>query len=100
MNTSFSDHSFGWAFYGIGQLRHCDCANGPKYGKAFKRNGILGVFLDMSRGTLAFSLDGEFMGIAFEDEALTEGPIYPALSLLHKAGCTLVTNKAPPACFF
>jgi hypothetical protein len=29
LKTSFSDYSFGWAFYAIGQLRHCDAANGP-----------------------------------------------------------------------
>jgi BCCT family betaine/carnitine transporter len=36
----------GWAFYGLGQLRHCDAANGPKYGKCFKKLGILGVLLE------------------------------------------------------
>ncbi len=29
LKSSFSDYSTGWAFYGIGQLRHCDGANGP-----------------------------------------------------------------------
>ena len=86
--TSFSDYSFGWAFYGIGQLRHCDGANGPQYGKQFKRSGCLGVLLDMDKGTLSFALDGEYMGVAFEDEELKKGPIYPALAMLHIAGCT------------
>jgi hypothetical protein len=26
--TAFCDYSFGWAYYSIGQLRHCDGANG------------------------------------------------------------------------
>ena len=81
-------------------MRHCDAANGPKYGKTFKRVGTLGVLLDMTKGTLSFALDGEFLGIAFEDEELKKGPIYPALALLHIAGCSLVTNKPAPINFF
>jgi hypothetical protein len=37
----------------------------------------------MERGNLSYSLDGEFMGVAFEDEELQTGPIYPAVALLH-----------------
>jgi hypothetical protein len=66
----------------------------------FKRIGTLGIFLDMNKGTLAFSVDGEYLGIAFEDEELKKGPIYPALALLHIAGCTLITDKCAPAIFF
>ena len=54
----------------------------------------------MDLGTLSFSLDGEFMGVAFEDEELKKGPIYPALAMLHIAGCTLVTGKPAPPIFF
>jgi len=54
----------------------------------------------MERGTLSFSLDGEYLGIAFEDEELKKGPIYPAISLLHTAGSTLVTGKPAPPIFF
>ena len=34
----------------------------------------------MDKGQLSFSLDGEFMGVAFEDEELKNGPIYPAIA--------------------
>lgn len=100
LKTAFSDYQFGWAFYGLGQLRHCDAANGPKFGKNFKKQGVLGVFLDMNRGTLSFSIDGEWQGVAFDDEELKKGPIYPAVALLHIAGCTLVTDKVAPPIFF
>jgi len=40
------------------------------------------------------------MGVAFEDEELKKGPVYPALALLHTAGCTLVTGKLANPCFF
>lgn len=92
MNSSFSDYTFGFAFYGLGQLRHSSNSLGTAYGKAFKKKGILGICLDMDKGTLSFALDGEFMGIAFEDEQLKSGPVYPAISLLHIAGCTLVSG--------
>jgi len=96
-NTSFSDYVFGFAYYGLGQLRHNENSSGKLYGKRFRKEGVLGVFLNMNKGTLSFALDGEDMGIAFKDEALKRGPIYPAVSLLHLAGCTLETGKGIPS---
>lgn len=43
----------------------------------------------MDKGTLAFSLNGENLGVAFTDPMLTKGPMYPAVSLLHCAGCVI-----------
>jgi E3 ubiquitin-protein ligase NRDP1 len=54
----------------------------------------------MNRGTLMISLNEELLGTAFEDEELKKGPIWPAVALLHVAGCSLVTGKVPPVCFF
>ena len=51
----------------------------------------------MEIGTLSFSLDGEFMGVAFEDKILTKGPIWAAVSLLHIGGCTLISGLEPPS---
>jgi E3 ubiquitin-protein ligase NRDP1 len=65
-----------------------------------KKEGILGVFLDMNKGTLSFSLNGLMLGVAFEDEELKRGPIWPCVALLHCAGCTLVTGKSAPSVFF
>lgn len=50
----------------------------------------------MEIGTLSFSLDGEFMGVAFEDKLLTKGPIWAAVSLLHVGGLTLISGLDPP----
>jgi len=41
----------------------------------------------MNTGVLAFALNGEFMGIAFQNPLLTKGPFYAAVALLHCAGC-------------
>ncbi len=99
VNSSFSDYEFGFAYYGLGQLRHSSNALGIPYGKPFKKRGILGVCLNMNNGTLAFALDGEYMGVAFEDPQLKKGPIYAAISLLHIAGCTLVSALEKPHYF-
>ena len=34
--------------------------HGNKYGKPFKTAGILGLFLNMNKGTLSFAIDGEY----------------------------------------
>ena len=104
---SFSDYNFGWAFYGIGQLRHSNNATGESYGKKFKKTGVLGVFLDMNRvfifncqGILAYAFDGEYFGISFQCEDLKSGPIWAAVSLLHVGGCALQTGIPAPPYFF
>lgn len=99
---AFCDFEYGWAFFGVGQLRNGSNALGRQYGKPFKRQGILGVFLNMNKGTLAFAIDGVYFGVAFEDARLKTGTgeVWPAVSLLHNAGCTLVSGKKPPYFFF
>ena len=52
------------------KLRHNSNATGPSFGKRFKKEGILGICLNMNKGTLSFSLNGEFMGVAFTDPSL------------------------------
>mmetsp|Transcript_12448 Transcript_12448/g.9045 ORF Transcript_12448/g.9045 Transcript_12448/m.9045 type:complete len:203 (+) Transcript_12448:121-729(+) len=99
VNSSFSDYPFGWAYYGLGQLRHASNSIGKPYGKAFKKKGVLGVLLNMEAGSLSFALDGEYQGVAFEDPQLKIGPIWCAISLLHIGGCTLVTGLEKPAYF-
>jgi len=53
----------------------------------------------MTKGELSFALDGTYMGVAFQDKALKKGPLYAAVSLLHKAGCLLITGKELPSYF-
>lgn len=65
VSYAFCDYDFGFGFYGMGQLRHGSNAEGIKYGRHFKKKGILGVLLDMNMGQLSFAMDGEFFGNAF-----------------------------------
>ena len=53
----------------------------------------------MSTGVLAFSLNGEYMGVAYRDPKLTVGPVYPAVALLHCAGCKLRSGLKVPSYF-
>jgi hypothetical protein len=53
----------------------------------------------MNKGVMAFALNGEFFGIAFREDALKKPPLYAAVSLLHKAGCTIVSGKPIPPYF-
>ncbi len=71
---------------------------GPKFGRPFKKNGVLGLCLDMDKGELSFSLDGDYMGVGYTDAALKQGPLYPAVALVHEAGCKLITGLKVPAC--
>jgi E3 ubiquitin-protein ligase NRDP1 len=83
----------------LGQLRHFSNASGPAYGKKFKKEGVLGVCLNMNKGTLSFSLNGESMGAAYNDEALKNGIFYPAVALLHCAGCRIRGGIPVPSYF-
>ena len=98
-NTAFSDYEFGYAYYTIGQLRQNDKSLGALYGKQFKKEGRLGVFLDMNKGTLSFALNDEYLGVAFKDEKLKNGPIWPAAALINQSGFILVTNVEAPHYF-
>ena len=53
----------------------------------------------MNNGTLSFSLNGENMGVAYTDQKLKTGTFYPAVSLLHCAGCKIKQVNNIPACF-
>jgi E3 ubiquitin-protein ligase NRDP1 len=98
-DTAFSDYEFGYSYYGLGQLRHNSNSIGAPYGKKFKKEGVLGCCLDMNKGTLSFSLNGEYWGEAYKGDALKKGPAYVAVSLLHQAGCKLESGKPVPSYF-
>eukprot|EP00826_Nyctotherus_ovalis_P040530 TRINITY_DN4005_c0_g1_i1.p1 TRINITY_DN4005_c0_g1~~TRINITY_DN4005_c0_g1_i1.p1 ORF type:complete len:336 (-),score=90.49 TRINITY_DN4005_c0_g1_i1:142-1149(-) len=96
---AFCDGVGGYAYYGLGELRHGENTVSVKYGKKFRKSGIIGVYLNMDQGTLSFSLNGESFGPAFKDKELEKGPIYPAVALLRVSGIILVTGKPIPAYF-
>ena len=55
----------------------------------------IGVFLDMNAGTLSFTINNIDYGVAFTNNALKKGPLYPAISLLKAGGCTIKKLPIP-----
>lgn len=53
----------------------------------------------MNVGTLSFALNGIFLGVAFNDIKLKQDPIYPAVAMLHYAGCTITYKQNIPNYF-
>ena len=53
----------------------------------------------MNKGTLSFALNGDFMGVAFTDQRLKNGKYFPAVSLLHCAGCKVRGGIPVPSYF-
>ena len=61
------------SYYGVD---YRDPLNPPKHG-LFYEGTIMGVLLDMDRGTLNFFKDGVDLGPAFIDRALKTHALYP-----------------------
>lgn len=54
----------------------------------------IGVTLDMTRRTLAFDVDGKYLGIAFCD--LPNEPLYPAISAVYgNSEISLIYHGSP-----
>lgn len=49
-NTAFSDQGTGFAYYGLGQLRNGNNSTGNSYGTKFKKDGVIGICLNMNKG--------------------------------------------------
>ncbi|CAD8207470.1 unnamed protein product [Paramecium octaurelia] len=95
LDVAFCDSVQGFAYYGQGSLRNGQ-AVGQQYGKKFRNECVIGVYLNMNNGTLAFSLNADYQGIAFRSELLKKGPIYPAVAMVHAGGCILKSGIPIP----
>jgi hypothetical protein len=96
-NNGFSDLPSGYAFFTKGQLRNNSGSMGLKYGKEIKdKTSTIGVIVNLSKGQIGFSIDGDFQGMAFENKELITGPIYPAVSLRGGCQATLIYGKDLP----
>lgn len=96
-DRAFSDYAHGYAYYGIGQLRNGSDCSGIKYGRRWNKEEVLGVYLDMNRGTLSFSLSGDYLGVAYQNDALKKGPIWPAVAILNTGGFHIRALPIPAA---
>lgn len=76
-----------WVRLGTGQILwvRSSSNSGMKYGKKCGSTVYIGVLLNLTRGQLSFSINGENQGTAFSCDDLKQGPFYPAVTL--REGC-------------
>jgi hypothetical protein len=95
----FSDKETGWSYYlyDRGYTRHCSNMNGKDYGIGYNVNQTLGVYVDLLAGTLAFSVDGQYLGLCF-DGLSCDQPYYAAVGMnTSHQSCELL--RKTPACW-
>ena len=73
----------GWGIYN-GELRHNSNSTGPKYGQALNTGDLIGVALDMTKGTLSFYKNNVCWGVAFKDEELKKGELVAAVAPIYQ----------------
>ena len=85
-DKAFSDDKDGFAFYSMGQLRNgtntSTATVNKDYGKCFGNKDVVGVYLDMTKGYLAYFLNGEFQGPAYMTAEFKEAIYVPAVAVL------------------
>ncbi|CDW75184.1 spry domain containing protein [Stylonychia lemnae] len=86
-DSAFSDTSTGWAIYN-GELRHNSNSSGPKYGSSIQAGDVIG-------GTLSFSKNGRNWGVAFKDEELKKGTLFPAVAPIYSGDSYSIRRPTP-----
>ena len=89
---AFSDTEFGYAYYGSGGsehgcLRHNSNGGGPEYGKPFKNNVTIGIYLNMNKGNLGFFHNGEYQGIAYQAQSKLQEVIFSFFTVITRKLC-------------
>lgn len=92
------DHARSWAYDGRRQLKWTD-GKEDEYGEAWHKNDVIGCLLDADSGVVAFSLNGESLGVAFDNGVKlsngTSNAFFPAISV-EQAEILLVNIGAQP----
>jgi len=83
--AAFSDVETGFAYYTLGQTRNDSSYSGLPFGENLNLSGdtIIEMTVNMGEGKLNFKANEKNLGDAFEEMALTKGPLYPAISAGH-----------------
>jgi hypothetical protein len=95
VSHGFSDRDTGWSYYlnRSGFTRHGSNTHGRFYGNGYKVNQTLGVYVDLLVGKLAFSVDGQYLGLCF-DGLSCEQPYYTAVGMnTSKQYCELLRKR-------
>jgi hypothetical protein len=60
-----------------------------------KPGDIISVMLDMDEGTLSYSKNGQYLGIAFKSEELKTGVLFPAVAPALESDCLEIMQPMP-----
>mmetsp|Transcript_30833 Transcript_30833/g.69223 ORF Transcript_30833/g.69223 Transcript_30833/m.69223 type:complete len:1182 (-) Transcript_30833:197-3742(-) len=99
LNTFLGGDDFGWGYIGDRALYH-KRTKLKVYGERFGEGDVMGVCLDLTRGTLSFSKNGLDLGVAFEGLGVINTALYPAIAFYNQGQqVSLVTSsfKCPGA---
>ncbi len=78
LETGDKYHAKKWRnFY---NLEKKEPHNQPYYGH-FTQNSIVGMLVDLDRGCITYYKNGIMIGVAFLDDELKEGKLYPFLQI-------------------
>jgi hypothetical protein len=92
------DHARSWSFDGRRQLKWTD-GKEEEYGELWHKNDVIGCLLDADSGVVAFSLNGESLGDAFDSDVKPSNgkpsAFVPAISV-EQAEILLVNIGAQP----
>lgn len=80
LTTFLGGDDNGWGFIGDRALYH-KRTKVKAYGERFSQGDTIGVTLNMDRGTLSFSKNGQDLGVAFEGLV---GSLYPAVAFYNQ----------------
>mmetsp|Transcript_83789 Transcript_83789/g.236753 ORF Transcript_83789/g.236753 Transcript_83789/m.236753 type:complete len:3060 (-) Transcript_83789:463-9642(-) len=80
LTTFLGGDDFGWGYIGDRALYH-KRTKIKVYGERFGQGDVIGVTLDMDRGTLSFSKNGLDLGVAFDGLG---GELYPAVAFYNQ----------------
>jgi hypothetical protein len=77
-------------------LRHGLSSSGEKYPNSkFKPGDTISVMLDMDEGSLSYSINGQYLGVAFQSEDLKTGELYPAVAPVYNTDCFEIRQPMP-----
>ena len=51
--------------------------------------------LDMDEGSLSYSINGQYLGVAFQSEDLKTGELYPAVAPVFNTDCFEIRQPMP-----
>ncbi|GBG33843.1 Ubiquitin-conjugating enzyme E2 Z [Hondaea fermentalgiana] len=90
LGSYLGNDKYGWGYIGNKGAWH-NKHKVKTYGRDFRTGHVVTVIMDMNEGVLSFAVNGEDLGIAFDD-GLKGKQLYPAFALYQKGDCFTVTS--------